>query len=133
MRGLPTGGIGPGNIRRPPGDYEPMATIAGTKPKAKTNKGPATVGPEIVFHADTPGGYSFIVLAEGRGALRRYWWHCGGCWLDCVDTPAADLETVQGEYALHIGLCPEQVNTAQVTILRYAPVPGCECRGVASA
>jgi len=120
-----------GNGRPRLGDHGRMTTTAGTKPKR--SKGPATVGPEIVFHAATPGGYSFIVLAEGRGALRRYWWHCGGCWLDCVDTPAADLETVQGEYALHIGLCPEQVNTAQVTILRYAPVPGCECRGVASA
>lgn len=113
-----------------------MAKTAGTtrpKPKAKTNKGPAIVGPQIVFHGSTPSGYSFIVLTEGRGALRRYWWHCGGCWADCVDNPVLELETAQGDYALHMGLCPEQLSEGRVAVLRYAPVPDCQCRGVASA
>jgi hypothetical protein len=72
--------------------------------------------PEIVWSGDTLEGYSFVVFGKYRGRRRRYWWHCGGCWEHCQDSPVYELEDAREDYRLHGVLCPGRVNVAAVAV-----------------
>jgi hypothetical protein len=34
----------------------------------------------LVAQRSTREGYSFLIMSEGNGADRRFWWTCGACW-----------------------------------------------------
>jgi len=92
-----------------------MAKTAGTTTPRKS-KGRAPAGPKIVRHS-TAYGYSYIVFAEGRGDLRRYWWHCAACWGHCADDPVTTEDDVEHELSIHLALCPRSLHQTGIQIV----------------
>lgn len=82
-------------------------------PRKKTPQLPHN---EIVGIGTTRQGYSFIVLAHGKGKNREYWWHCGGCWQDSSDSKSILREDMGYDLGQHAPLCPGAPYQAQIRI-----------------
>lgn len=87
------------------------------KTRSKKAAPPSLPINEIVAIGETDDGYSFVGLARGRGAHRRYWWHCGACWQDSADTPSTSLDDIDYDFGDHKPLCPAAPYRAQITIV----------------
>lgn len=72
---------------------------------------------EIVSVCETFHGFSFIVLAKGKGKNRVYWWHCSGCWTDSADTPSVGADQMREDALAHIPLCTGAPYRAQIRIV----------------
>jgi hypothetical protein len=57
----------------------------------------------LVEQTATREGYSFLVLSEGTGTARRFWWTCGGCW--SRSEQAESREPVQSHAKTHLIYC----------------------------
>lgn len=93
-----------------------------TPPKKITRRNLAGVANElpqtqIVGIGETDEGYSFIVLAQGQGKKREYWWHCGACWQDSSEDKADNREFANYDFGDHKPLCPAAPYRAQITIV----------------
>lgn len=89
----------------------------GMPTKAAARRPRKTTAPEIVTVYDTFHGFSFIVLAKGKGDHRVHWWHCGACWEDSADNPSWAQDQMREDALAHIPLCPGAPYRAQIRVV----------------
>lgn len=58
---------------------------------------------DVVAQGATQDGYTLILLAEGAGKKRRFWWTCGGCWSRSEQSP--DQEDSEDDANDHLAWC----------------------------
>ncbi|GAA3595269.1 hypothetical protein [Streptomyces osmaniensis] len=89
-----------------------------TPPKPTTSR---RARPEIIGQADTEHGFTVLGMAMYKGRRRRYWWHCGGCWMTCE--PSTDPDDVDLQAKHHLWLCTGEVAAADVAVLPAEAAP----------
>lgn len=95
----------------------PRKTTAPKHFTAQNVTAPKRPQTEIVAVYETFHGFSFIVLAKGRGQHRVHWWYCSGCWQNSADNPSWAQDQMREDALAHIPLCPGAPYRAQIRVV----------------